>query len=304
MWWPAGTHHVPHGGLRHRLASSGQWHARTAIGWFADEYDVDHQLQAAISSGTAVELMLKAYLVGVAPSLIVEKGSKDSLLMVSGRGDLASVPARDFRSIQGGEALTTARQIIGGSLHAPFPAVPQQPDSFVTRNGAAHMGLVDAERLRLAVVEMIRVIEALLPHMELGRERFWGTAALPVADALLDEANDAIRHTFEAKMAAAKRQVYRLTSTLSSPEAADQLLAALAARPHRSPPSEASVPSDCPVCDQVGELYFDLVEVPAPADDPFETAPTLYPLAFVCMACGLNLNHDELEIAGVPHGSN
>ena len=59
------------------------------------------------------------------------------------------------------------------------------------------------------------------------------------------------------------------------------------------------MPRDCLVCGQRGQLHFDVIEA-VPSDDPFSTAPTLYTLAFVCTACGLNLNHDELELAGIP----
>jgi hypothetical protein len=208
MWWPAGTCHVPHSALRHRLASSAQWHARTALHQFADDLDVDRQLQAAISTGTAVELMLKAYLVGVAPALVADRSSKDSVLMVSGGGALAAGQARDFRSVPASDALATVRSIVKG-----FPKTPQNLEAFAVRNAACHMALVDAEQLRLAAIEMVKVIDALLAPMQLNRERFWGMGALPVANALVTEANTELQHRFEAKLAAAKREVYRLTLT-------------------------------------------------------------------------------------------
>jgi hypothetical protein len=63
-WWPAGERVVASDGLRYVLARSGRWHARIALEQFASP-DLDEMLQAAISTGTAVELIAKAYLASV-----------------------------------------------------------------------------------------------------------------------------------------------------------------------------------------------------------------------------------------------
>ena len=110
------------------------------------------------------------------------------------------------------------------------------------------MALVDANQLRLAAVEMVKTIDAFLGLVLLNRARFWGQGALSVADTLVAEASTDLQHRFEAKLAAAKREVFRLTLLLK-PEAKASLVGALSARVPVSL-GDMAFPEPCPAYQQ------------------------------------------------------
>jgi hypothetical protein len=298
MWWPAGDRHVPHSGLRYRLASSARWHARTALNRFVSD-DVDDQLQAAISAGIAVELIFKAYIANIAPQLLAEKGQIQSVLMLSGRGDLSGKTAHDLRSISGLQVVDTARQLIAKEkIGSSFPHLPQNLQCFIARNSACHMAIVEADQLRHAVIEMTKIVDGMLPLMGLVRERFWGPGVLSAADALVNQANDEVRQRFEAKMAAARREVHRLTSALT-PAKARRLLATLAQRPIPGVgPDDYEERRPCPACGQDATVQCYVISaMDLGSDAPGRIA---YPALFRCAACKLTLNNEELALIGIP----
>src|SRR6476661_2555388 len=156
MWWPAGQSIVPNSGLKWVLADSARWHARTTLANFASN-NRNELLQAAISCGTAVELLVKATCASVSFSLLAKDGDRDSLLMLSGNGRITTVAATSMKSILGQDALFLAKR-----LHKDIPTVVERAPVFVVRNAAAHMALVDADELHQAVKQMVRIIDFLL----------------------------------------------------------------------------------------------------------------------------------------------
>jgi hypothetical protein len=282
------------------LAQSARWHARTAISSFISQ-DRDEQLQAACSAGTAVELLAKAYLADVNPALLADKGDKDTVLHLGGRGTLAKGDVLCMRTIGAYEALRLVAQ-----LHRGFPPFDQQPPALTARNAALHTALADRAQLRAAVVQMARMTESLLEVMKLDRSHFWGEHAMPVADSLLDEAARELEQVIKAKLAVARARLAALTENLAEP-VAEALLATLAQGPLPATGGweewggvDHLEAQECPACHQRGMLFCEL----APRDVDWEhdgdggtfevKDGAAFPLLFSCPVCRLELSADEL----------
>lgn len=294
MWWPKGTSHFGNGALAEHLHSAARWQARRAITLFTS-LDAFEQLDAAIATGVAYELMLKAHLADIAYSLLARRGDRDSLLMLAGKGVLTKAQGTDFKSVEIEDAAGAARTL------TPSLPIPQQGRSLAmkVRNSACHMGLVEARELRRAVVEMARVVDGILKVDEADREHFWGSATLAVVDALIDEAEDAIKQALLAKIAAARTRVLVLTAGLE-PATRQIVLAAVTRR--RPSFGEYVREWKCPACEQQGDLLCDIAqERKIDVDDEGQTYPLplqAIPYAFECGVCQLHLNDDEVQQSG------
>jgi hypothetical protein len=293
-WWPAGERVVASDGLRYVLARSGRWHARLALELFASP-DLDEMLQAAISTGTAVELVAKAYLASVTPSLLAFRGHRDSLLLLGGRSVHVEDTATSMRSIQAGEALQLVKH-----LHPELPGDLNDPPPLRVRNAAAHMALVDAEELRQAIVQMARLIGALLPLLELDPDPFWGRRAAAVVKSLLDEAQSEISRLVQVKRATAEARIDRLTAAVGGPNQIEPFLELLEAV---TPPNSEHVEEQwCPICEHRGWLGCYVKTGPIEVDYDREGHPEgawvprfAYPSTFTCPVCQFEIEEEELE---------
>jgi hypothetical protein len=291
-WWPAGKYVVPRSRLKQLLALSARHHARQAIRLFVSD-DLHDLLEAAASTGTAVELLTKAYLASVDYALLADRGDRDSVLTLGGNSSLADVSAQGIRTISAVDALALAKH-----LQKDLPWIPRDSLVLRVRNAALHMGLVEREELRRAVVQMCRLSSVLVKGLGLDNRLYWGDDAAPVVEHLLDEAKSETARTVAAKKAAAHE---RLTSLLTGLDPADQkiLLAALSGRPTST--IEHGEAQTCPVCGQQGWLLCVIERGPVefePDDggNGYAWAPrTAYPVEFECPVCELAL--ESLELA-------
>lgn len=289
MWWPAGKNMVPNTRLKQLLALSARWHARTAISGFSSE-DLDDLLQAALSCGSAVELIGKAYLASLNHSFIGEKADKDSLFMLAGlHGMIPTARATALRSISALDMIKLIKQI-----HTKLPIEVQDPVSLRVRNSSAHMGLVDATELRLGLIQMARVVDVILPLLELDPEPFWGSDLMPAVASLLDEASAEIARIIESKKARARARLAQLVKGFAAPEVA-ALMATLSGR--FTSMSDHNEAQQCPVCKQSGWLLCNL-ERGEPVLDPEEgggwVTQTAFPFQFQCPVCALDLDDNEI----------
>lgn len=291
-WWPSGAFCVPMDGLRKLLARSARHHARQTVRLFVSDAS-DERLQAAVSAGTAVELLAKAFLASVEPVLLTEKGDRDSLLLLSDKAHLTDSKPGDVRTLGAHEALLVTRHLHKAFLYNP------QADRVVlqVRNAAIHMALVEQTQLRQAVLVMCRLVEGLLAPLALNREAFWGQIAMPAVDGLLDEAQDELAQVVEAKKAAARSRLARLLTGLDS--AAIAVVLASLSRSKRVT-CEHDQPWTCPVCEQRAYLCCQVegggMNWP---DDGSYVPRTAYPVSFSCSVCELELDADELIELGV-----
>jgi hypothetical protein len=291
-WWPVGSRVVEYKELKRLLAQSSQWHARQAIRLFVSD-DLNELSQAAISAGTAVELIVKTYLASVDNMFLADKGDRDTVLLLGGHGSLAPADPLLMKTIGGIDALRLAKH-----LHRELPWLHQDAISLRVRNAAIHMALVRSDELRAAVVQMSRLVECILTQLGLDRERFWGSYELSVVDYLLDEAKTERARTVAAKRAVAQRHLDGLLRGLGG-ESRKVVLAALSGRP-----SNVSIdheePQECPVCRQQGWLICSVErgEVRHEPEDnegfSVSTARTAYPHEFVCPVCQLDIVDQEL----------
>jgi hypothetical protein len=278
------------------LEESASRHARTVLREFTDE---DHgQVAAALHAGLAIEHLAKRYLVGVSPVLIAENDF-NSLLMLSGHGQLTKVPAHQVKTITGAEACKRVKL-----LHPEFPYQQGRDDHlFYIRNAAAHLGVTDTAPMRRAVVQMVRLANSLIGALGLDAGKFWAESMDAVVQ-LSDQAASEMRAIMAAKYSAASSRVNERVAGLD-PKQCEMVLRALSGQ-HRYQ-VEQSLGWPCPVCAQSAWLecsreYVGNIQ-PAldAAGEPISIADTvLHPEIFDCSTCGLYLEGDELREADIP----
>jgi rubredoxin len=144
---------------------------------------------------------------------------------------------------------------------------------------------------------MCRLIESLMPVLELDSDEFWGPESARVVDHLLDEAKSETARTVAAKTAAAQKRFATMLDTLDL-ASKKVLLAVLSGRAIST--SDYQEAQQCPVCDQQGWLNCTVERGPVEydGDDSRDMQPwvslTAYPFSFQCPVCGLELEADEL----------
>lgn len=294
--WPQGRTHILGDTLRDLLLRSAKNHSRNVFEKFLSDSTMD-ELSAAISCGCAVELLAKAYLMSVAPSLLAARGDVDTVLHLSGNGHRAKSSATEIKTIGAGDALQLVKRLL------PTFSYHQRDDVVLgVRNAAAHMALVDHKDLRRAVVAMVRIVEDLLKAMEVDRQEFWGSSVLPAVDQAVDAATSEANRIIAAKLAAARLRIDSLTSALDD-VGKSAVLAALSGRSVWS--GDYEEPQECPVCQQQailicnverGELEFEDEES---GQGPYVEL-TAYPFEFICATCGLELDGLELSSFDFP----
>jgi hypothetical protein len=207
--WPGIGKGFAHEDLPKHLFTVAAMHARRALA--AAENDRE-QLDRATSIGTAVELLAKAALALISPTLIAEKDPKSSLLY-------SGVPVMSPHEAKSKTA-TDCLLILKQSHSIDFNP---QTDSkvFLVRNFALHMGQVDPTLFQEALGIMTRLNEALLAvikHYESGplldRTNFWGRHLLAQVDERLKKEQEERRlELLELKEAAPRRRRSILNGT-------------------------------------------------------------------------------------------
>jgi hypothetical protein len=291
--WPAGPSQHPHADLPVHLLKSGRAHARRALSTYTATTTEEQQL-AAISVGSAVELLSKALVADVNPALLSERGDRDTMLHLTNLGHLSRKAATEVRSLSAVEAVAAANHI------HPSLGWRQGADSIVfrVRNAAAHMALVDAEELHAAVLELLKFVRGLLTVRGGEPSDFWGEPLAPLAAELLDEASSASRRSAIAKQAAAHARLESIVGSLGG-RAREVVLAALSGR--RMSSTDHEEPETCPVCGQQGWLLCGVERGPVEWDPDGARVPlTAWPFGFECPVCGLDLEGDELLLFTFP----
>jgi hypothetical protein len=238
--------------------------------------------------------MTKAFLASVTPSLLADGNHRDSVLMLAGKGERGGDDALKLRSLQAAAALGMAKHF--------NPQLPihdlKDPVALRVRNAATHMAFVDAVQLRQGVIQMVILIEALLPELELEPALFWGDAAASVA-VVLDEAKTELDLRVHAKRIAAQQRLAQLIIGFVA-EASNPVLAVLSGRAVEE--GEHNEPQTCPVCSQQAWLICSVERGPVEYDYDEDgemthvwVTRTGYPYAFECPVCQLKLEDAELS---------
>lgn len=289
-YWPAGDFSHGHDDLCALLVEAACDNARRALtGFVSDERLV--LLQAAVATGTAVELIAKAALVQVEPTLLCEHADPDALLRLSGKGDRSELPATRLKTIGGQKAVRLCRRLVRG-----ITAGEREVEAALeVRNAALHLALVDRDELRIAVTFMVRVVDDVLNGIAADRESFWGPHR-EVVDGFVEQGRTEVANMVAAKVLVARQRLDAITSQLSPDVAA----AVLSQRAWCRMSSDHEEPVKCPVCKQEAWLICGTErgepELMGPDDDSDWMVPvSAWPFAFECAVCGLSLDDRELR---------
>lgn len=303
--WPGIGRGLAHEDLPKHLFTVAAMHARRALAAATEPLD---QLDRAMSIGTSVELLSKAALTLIAPTLIAERDPK-SLLLYSG----VVVP--------GASAHEAKTKLVGDCLqllrHSHAVSYNSQSDQtvFTVRNLALHSGQVDTMAFNEALTIMTRLNEEMLVITQahdpaLDRHTFWGAELLNQVDERLKEDQEAKKLELEELKAAARHTYERLHQIGLD----DEALRELAERdPEIDDPTVVSTPdfepgrSECSVCGFYGWLGYEATDRgpafaqldPRHGDEYHFVEMTIEAVQYLCRVCGLSLGPQLLRLEGM-----
>jgi hypothetical protein len=259
----------------------------------ADKSELDFAVHHV---GVATEHLMKAYLAGLHPAIIVDVNSRDSLLHATGQGAHARIPVSHIKTIGLVEAYDRC------NLFLKFSGVDRKRivGLSIGRGGVAHLGSLVVSDGEAAIATALQVTDSLLGAMGVDSSSFWGSFST-VHDYLVNAQVDRLRAHYEAKLANA-RTVFdeRFGGHQGTDfDAVKKAISSVDAFPMRD-----SERADCPACGQVGSLVGDKrIEADYEYDrDGGYTGGAfvvMTPQMFECPFCRLSLEHAELGLAGL-----
>lgn len=128
---------------------------------------------AALSMGTAAELLSKAFLVGINPALIAHQGDINSTLIFTGEVEFLP-PGATVRTRMGNEVLTAVRKMIQIQAGGQSPWSDRDQETVLeARNATAHLGLLRDDQKFDFMVSGRRILEAIVASTkDIGE--YWG----------------------------------------------------------------------------------------------------------------------------------
>ncbi|MFE7933402.1 hypothetical protein ACFU6S_32715 [Streptomyces sp. NPDC057456] len=264
-------------------SSSRKWMtaALTAFTEGPDSYDF-----AVHHAGIAAEHLLKAYLAGLHPALIVEARDFDSLLHATGHGALASAPASQAKTIGLVEAHARVHKLLRNQIPINKQALEPVANA---RNGVAHSGIHDVAEVQTVFTTCLRLIDPLLAELKIAPGDYWGSYA-PLHDRLIEERVQATRIRLEGKLAKARAIFGQRYGHLASKER--EIVLATVTR-HAPSWMEQDLETTCPACGSKGWLMGDtrIEETNGPI-------VVFTPYIFACSACDLHVESEEFRQLG------
>lgn len=301
--WPGIGRGLAHEDLPRHLFTVAAMHARRALAAATEPLD---QLDRATSIGTSVELLSKAALALISPTLIAEKDPK-SLLLYSG----VAVPGTSTHEVKT-KLVGDCLQILSQSTWVTYNSKSDQK-VFSVRNLALHSGQVDTTAFNEALTIMTRLNEEMLfitqaHDSSLDRDTFWGAHLLTQVDERLKNVQAARKLELEELKAAARRSYEQLQARID-----DEALRELAERdPEIDDPTVANLPdfeperSECSVCGSLGWLGYEAtdrgpayVEQDWRGDECYFVEMTIEAVRYVCIVCALRLGPELLRLEGI-----
>lgn len=270
--------------------------ANAALDRFSPE-SPEESLFAAVSAGLALEAALKLSIARQNPVLIADMKRGTSAAVAIEVSRRRVVKTSELKTLSGMDALTAFRQLHGEVKGLPSLHLCQE--LFDTRNGAAHMGIVEHDKLRRSVGTMVAAIEAIQEFEGLDVGEFWRTENIQVVETLLDEAASEAERSLAEKKASAARTFAQLSDRIPFEQAGD-FFASIENR-LRLRESDDMVLRRCPVCERWGALHlyiaeedFDFTGHSYGQDEP-SGYRYAYPELFECAVCGLQLDESEID---------
>ena len=287
--------------MKEKLLKQGADAAQRAIRHYLNkEYD-----QFFVQAGVSFELVGKARLAAIHPSLIIDRDF-DSLLHACAAAKHSKRAPWNLKTIAAPEVLRRCTQ-----LHSELSSFgPRLTLLAEYRNSTIHLGEVPEVELTQLLRAYLAGSAAIVKGLELRPEDIFGDFAEMVTKQL-DESLAQVQRVVAEKLARAKSD-FQLRYAALDP---DQMKALVAVTENRYTAmmmryQDELVP--CPACEHLGIANGDYeVDWDADYDDvsglPTIAYPvvTLKPSAFVCDLCGLHLdNASELQAAGLPESLN
>jgi hypothetical protein len=273
-----------------QLAESAPRFAQEALAALSSGDDVGFALYAA----TSLEHLLKSYLAGKHPALIVDAKSLDSLLHACGQDTVAKTPRDRVKTISATEGLERVSRFLPllGSHAARLQEL------FGVRNGAVHLG--DSSTVTSFVLPFLKASEQIREALGLDRNAYWGEY-VPLADQTLREHVEAAELKAAAAVAAARASFVERFRDLDE----RARLAAITAMEPDTFAGDEQQPTRCPSCDATAmasgtvETEWRYEEIGDEDFAPYLDA-TFFPESLRCYVCGLRLeNEEELVAAGL-----
>ncbi|AIV33808.1 hypothetical protein NI25_10120 [Streptomyces sp. CCM_MD2014] len=249
-------------------------------------------------AGVATEHLLKAYLVGMHPALIVDGKHFDSLLHATGLGSHAG-PLTKVKTI----GLVDAYLRVAKLLPRKIPISKEDLEPLAdARNGVAHSAIHDPTDSEQVFTTCLRLVDPVLKELKLEPANYWGPYLI-LHDKLVDEQVRQERVAAEALLVKA-RSLFKQRFGHMSPEERDVVLAAITSKPTIAMSREA--PVECPACGSQGWMAGEAEAVYVQDGDQMVVDPKevfLNPHEFSCAACGLEVGAKLLvHLGDLPRG--
>ena len=273
-----------------QLAESAPRFAREALEALSDGDDVGFALFAA----TSLEHLLKSFLAGRHPALIIDARSFDSLLHACGEDAAANTPRDTVKTIGAVESLHRVSRFVP-SLTTEISRVE---GLFGVRNGGVH--LADSRSVSGYVQPFLAASEEIRGALGVDRATYWGEY-IGLADQTLKEHVAAVELKVAAALAGANAAYEQRFGRLDE-SARCAAITALEANTFWGDEEQGLA---CPACGS-SATAFGGVEVEwryeEVGDDDFvaELDATFIAESFRCHVCGLHLDSpDELAVAKI-----
>ncbi|GHE93004.1 hypothetical protein E5082_28620 [Streptomyces griseoluteus] len=249
-------------------------------------------------AGIATEHLLKAYLAGIHPALIVDGQHFDSLLHATGLGSHAG-PLTKVKTIGLVEAYVRVVKLLPGKI--PISKGDLQPLADA-RNGVAHSAIHDSAQSEVMFTACLRLVDPVLEELEVDPNSYWGPY-LVLHDKLVDEQVRQERVAAEALLVKA-RSLFEQRFGHMSPKERDVVLAAITSKPMITMGREA--PVECPACGSQGWMAGEVEAIHVYVDGQVTVDPEevlLSPQGFHCAACELEVGTKLLlHLSDLPRG--
>ncbi|WP_030331030.1 hypothetical protein [Streptomyces sp. NRRL B-1381] len=249
-------------------------------------------------AGVATEHLLKAYLAGMHPALIVDGRHFDSLLHATGLGSHAG-PLSKVKTIGLVDAYLRVAKLLPRKISISKEDLEPLADA---RNGVAHSAIHDSAQSEAVFTACLRLIDPVLEELKVDPNSYWGPY-LVLHDKLVDQQVRQERVAAEALLVKA-RSLFEKRYGHISPRERDVVLAAITSKPMISLDREA--PVECPACGSQGWMAGEVENIHVYKDGQItiDTKEVLLsPHGFHCAACDLEVGTKLLvHLSDLPRG--